>query len=50
MVVVFPAPFGPRKPKNSASPTSMDKFSRARTSPYDLFNPLMDIAGSIKRP
>ncbi len=30
IVVVFPAPFGPRKPKNSPSCTSMEKLSRAR--------------------
>src|SRR2546422_1769090 len=35
-VVVLPAPFGPRKPKNSASPTSRSRPSSARTAPKSL--------------
>ena len=35
-VVVFPAPFGPRMPRNSPSSTSKETPSTARVSPYDL--------------
>src|SRR5260370_177524 len=39
-VVVLPAPFGPRKPKNSPSPTSRSKRSSARIGPKSFPNPL----------
>ncbi len=35
-VVVLPAPFGPRMPKNSPGATSKLTPSTARRSPYDL--------------
>src|SRR4051812_16275158 len=36
IVVVLPAPFGPRKPKTSVSPTSRSTSTMPRCSPYDL--------------
>src|SRR5690606_7038354 len=39
IVVVFPAPFGPRKPTISPARTSRSTPRSARTSPYDFVNP-----------
>ncbi|MBV8244287.1 MAG: hypothetical protein JOZ38_00045 [Candidatus Eremiobacteraeota bacterium] len=36
MVVVFPAPFGPRKPKNSPAETRSEISSTAVNEPYRL--------------
>ena len=38
-VVLFPAPFGPRKPRISPGRTSRSSRSTARTSPKDLLSP-----------
>src|SRR5215203_5283149 len=50
-VVVFPAPEGPSRTKNSPSRTSRLRSSRATTSPYSLRIPLSEsVALSFHRP
>jgi hypothetical protein len=49
-VVVFPAPFGPSKPKTVPCSTSRLKPSRAITSPYFLTRLLAWIAIDKKTP
>src|SRR5580704_757558 len=44
MVVVLPAPFGPRKACTSPAPTSRSSPSSARTLPYRLVSPAARIA------
>src|SRR5262249_18365010 len=50
MVVVLPAPFGPRKPKGSPRATSKSVPRTAGTSPYCLVSPDTEITGSWMRP
>src|SRR5215831_4948482 len=45
MVVVLPAPFGPRKPKQTPWRTSKSTASTARRSPYLLTRPSATTAG-----
>src|SRR5512141_2144504 len=47
IVVVFPAPLGPRKPKTSPSATSSERSSSARTLPYFLPRPRVAIAAPM---
>src|SRR5471032_800345 len=50
IVVVLPAPFGPRKPKNSPSATSSDRPSTAVIEPYRLVSCRMETASLIVEP
>src|SRR6266851_5512822 len=50
MVVVLPAPFGPRKACTSPTPTSRSSPSSARTLPYRLVSPAARIATSLMPP
>src|SRR4029450_6733596 len=45
-VVVFPAPFGPRKPKPAPSPISKETSSNATRSPKRLLRPWAEGAGA----
>src|ERR1700683_951505 len=45
MVVDFPAPFGPRKPKVSPAATSKSMPATGSISPYFLVSSLTEIAG-----
>jgi hypothetical protein len=45
MVVVLPAPFGPRKPVTLPGITSNDRSLTAVTSPYRLVSPRISIIG-----
>lgn len=44
-VVVFPAPFGPRKPNTSPDRTARLNLSTPVTCPYLLVRPVSSIAG-----
>src|SRR6185437_4823544 len=48
IVVVLPAPLGPRKPKTSPLPTSKSTPLTASKSPKDLRRLLTEIAGAIR--
>ena len=48
-VVVFPAPFGPTKPKISPFGTSKETLSNAVRWPYTLVSPSTEIIGSPPR-
>src|SRR2546427_5930277 len=48
IVLVFPAPFGPRKPKTSARPTSKLMLSTASLFPYLLVSWSTRITGSFE--
>ena len=45
MVVVFPAPLGPRKPKISPGSTRRSRSSTARIDPKTLVRPIVTMAG-----
>jgi hypothetical protein len=47
-VVVFPAPFGPRKPNTSPWPISKETSSNATRSPKRLPRPRTEIAGALR--
>ena len=47
MVVVLPAPFGPRKPVTLPGITSNDRSLTAVTSPYRLVRPRTSIIGLL---
>src|SRR3954453_14866049 len=47
-VVVFPAPFGPRKPTTRPSSTVNERSSTARMWPKRLVRPATSIAGAIE--
>src|SRR4051794_24995050 len=46
IVVVLPAPFGPRKPKTSPGWTVSDRSCRATLRPYSLHSPAVSTAGT----
>src|SRR4051812_190761 len=46
IVVVLPAPFGPRKPTISPGRTSKEAFFTASCAPYTFRNPRAAIAGT----
>src|SRR5512132_1410879 len=46
IVVVFPAPFGPRNPTIRPGATANDASSSARISPYRLVNPCISSIGA----
>ncbi len=48
IVVVLPAPFGPRKPNTSPAATSKLTPRTASSSPKDFLNPLTLIAGAVR--
>jgi hypothetical protein len=50
MVVVFPAPFGPRRPNTEPWRMLRSTPLRARVSPNDLARPLVSIALAIRSP
>src|SRR5699024_6738167 len=47
IVVVFPAPLGPRKPVTAPGLASNDRSSTARTAPYCFVSPLAEIIRRI---
>ena len=47
MVVVLPAPFGPRRPNTSPWRTCRSSLSTAVNSPYFLVRPRVLIAGAV---
>src|SRR3954447_20916775 len=49
MVVVLPAPFGPRKPVTVPGSSSKDTWSTTVRSPYFLVSPLTSIIGASAR-
>ncbi len=47
MVVVFPAPFGPRNPWTSPVPTVRSSPSSARAAPNVFTSPVIAMAGGV---